>query len=118
MLGGCVFYATFEVITAVLLLKLVFLVTTPCSLVCGYQDFGGACGFHLQCSPGRLVLVISQKTLLLIRQVFLLGKTVKMLLYKNRITDLVDVLKRSKEQKIDIRYKYESFSFSSITVNE
>jgi hypothetical protein len=27
-----------------------------------YQDFGGACGFYLPCSPGGLVLVISQKT--------------------------------------------------------
>jgi len=40
-----------------------------------------------------------------------------MLLYKYRISDLVDALKRSKEQKMNIRYKYESFSFSSITVN-
>lgn len=117
MLGGCVFCATFEVITAVLLLKRVFLVTTPCSLVCMYQDFGGACGFHLQCSPGRLVFVVSQKTRVF-RQVFFLGKTVKILLYKNRISDLVGVLKRSKEQKMDIRCKYGSFSFSSITVND
>jgi 23S rRNA C2498 (ribose-2'-O)-methylase RlmM len=82
-----------------------------------YQDFGGGCGFHLQCSPGRFILVISQKTVVFFRQVFFLGKTVKMLLCKNRIADLMDALKLSKEQKMDIRYKYESFSFSSITVN-
>jgi hypothetical protein len=117
VLGGCVFCATFEVITAVLLLEPVFLVTMPCRLVCMNQDFVGACGFHLQCSPGRLLLVISQKTVVFFRQVFCLGKTVKMLLYRNRISELVDALKRSKEQKMDIRRKYEPFSFSSITVN-
>jgi hypothetical protein len=40
-----------------------------------------------------------------------------MSLYKNSISDLVDALKRSKEQKMDIRYKYDSFYFSPITVN-
>ena len=70
MLGGCVFFAIFEVITAVLLLKSGFLVTTPFTLVCMYQDFGGACSFHLQCSPGRLVLVLSKKTVVFFRQLF------------------------------------------------
>lgn len=78
MLGGCVFCAIFEVITAVLLLKSVFLVTTPCRLVCMHQDFVGTCGFYLQSSPGRLVLVLSQKTVVFFRQVFFLGKAVKM----------------------------------------
>jgi hypothetical protein len=49
-----------------------------------YQDFGGAS------SPGGLVLVISQKTVVFFRQVFFLEKTVKMLLYKRRISELVD----------------------------
>jgi len=64
--------------------------------------FRGVCGFHLHCSPGRLVLVISQKTVVFCGQVFFLGKTVKILLYKNRISDLVDALKLSNEQKMDI----------------
>ena len=117
MLGGCVFCATFEVITVVLLLKSVFLVTMSCRLVCMYQDFGGACCCYLQCSPGRLVFVISQKTVVFLRQLLFLGKTIKILLYKKRISELMDALKRSKEQKMDIIYKYESFSFSSIKVN-
>jgi hypothetical protein len=82
------------------------------------QDFGGACGFHLQRSPGRLVFVIFQKTGVFFRQIFFLGKTVKMLLYKHRISDLMHALKRSKEQKMDIDVKkYESFFFSHVTVN-
>jgi hypothetical protein len=83
-----------------------------------YQDFGGACSFILQCSPGRFVLVISQKTVVFFRQVFFLEKTVKMLLYKHRISELVDALERSKGQKNYIRYdKYKSISFSTITLN-
>lgn len=42
-----------------------FLVLIACSLVSGYQRFGGICYFHLHCrseAPTRLYSAITQKT--------------------------------------------------------
>jgi hypothetical protein len=41
-------YARLEVVTAMKIQVTVFWVTTPCSVVVGYQRFGGPCCLHLQ----------------------------------------------------------------------